>query len=59
MNWITEHWQSIINTVVAVVAAARLIVKLTPTPKDDSALDKVVTAAKHVGLVIEPSKPAE
>ncbi len=37
----------------AVVIIARVIVKLTPTPKDDSFMEKVVEWLKHLGLVIK------
>jgi hypothetical protein len=48
-----EHWQSVVEMVGGVVIAARVIVKLTPTPADDSVLEKVVSVLKHVGLHIE------
>lgn len=50
VNWVMSHWVEISAAVSGVVVAARLIVKLTPTPADDSFLDKVVAALKHVGL---------
>jgi hypothetical protein len=53
MTWLTSHYQDIVTAVVSVVIAARVIVKLTPTPKDDSVLDSVVTFLKHLGLHIE------
>lgn len=34
----------------AVVVLARVIVKLTPTPKDDSFLETIVGWLKHIGL---------
>jgi hypothetical protein len=52
-NWITHNWESVTAVVGAVVIAARLIVKLTPTPKDDTALEKVVTFLKIIGLHIK------
>lgn len=43
-------WIKIISAVTAVVLAARAIVKLTPTPADDSYLEKVLGWLKHLGL---------
>lgn len=36
----------------AVVGAARLIVLLTPTPKDDAVMAKVIAVLKKIGLHI-------
>lgn len=43
----------IMAVVMAVIVLARLIVKLTPTPADDSFLEKVVAWLKHIGLHID------
>lgn len=53
INYIRDHWVEIGAAIGLIVGAARIIVKLTPTPKDDSFLDKVVSLLKHVGLHIE------
>jgi hypothetical protein len=50
MDWLTQNWQALVALVGAVVMVARIIVKLTPTPRDDAWLAKVVDALKHVGL---------
>jgi len=52
-NWITANWEGVVAAVGAVVIAARLIVKLTPTPADDSVLEKVVNFLKTLGLHIK------
>jgi hypothetical protein len=52
-NWITANWQEIVAAVGGVVLAARIIVKLTPTPADDSFLEKIVNFLKTVGLNIK------
>lgn len=51
-NWITSNWTDIVAAVGAVVIAARVVVKLTPTPKDDSVLEKIVNFLKTLGLHI-------
>lgn len=50
MNWILAHWTDLVAAFGGVVLAARLIVKLTPTPADDSVLEKIVTFLGHIGL---------
>lgn len=57
LNYLTAHWGDIVTAAGGVVLAARIIVKLTPTPKDDTFLDSVVTFLMHVGLHIEPAAP--
>jgi len=52
-NWITSNWTEIVAAVGGVVLAARIIVKLTPTPADDSFLEKIVNFLKGVGLNIK------
>ena len=51
--WVTENFASIVAVAGAVVILARVIVKLTPTPTDDSVLEKVVSFLKAVGLHID------
>jgi len=53
MNWITENWQNIVGIAGGVVMLARLIVKVTPTPKDDTALAKIISVLKSVGLKLD------
>jgi hypothetical protein len=52
-NWITANWTEIVAAIGGIVLAARIIVKLTPTPADDSALEKVVNFLKTLGLHIK------
>lgn len=42
----------VIAAIGAVIILARLIVKLTPTPKDNTWLERVVVWLKHIGLHI-------
>ena len=46
----------VVAAVGAVVIIARIVVKLTPTPNDDSWLEKVVTFLKHLGLHVSDEK---
>jgi hypothetical protein len=50
ISFLTSHWVDISAALSGIVVAARIIVKFTPTPADDSVLESVVTFLKHVGL---------
>lgn len=50
IQWIQENWQTVTAGAGAVVMLARIIVKLTPSPKDDTILQKVVDFLKTLGL---------
>lgn len=53
MEWLTQNWQTLTAGVGALVMISRVIVKLTPTPKDDSLLAKVVDVLKSIGLKLD------
>ncbi len=42
IKFITEHYDEVLQIIGAAVAFATLIVKLTPTQKDDAVLSKVI-----------------
>lgn len=42
MNWLITHWQDILAAYGALVAFSTIVVKFTPTTKDDEFLAKVV-----------------
>ena len=42
MEWILENWTEILATLGAVLAAAAAIAKLTPSPKDDKFVAKIL-----------------
>ena len=56
LPWITDNMTTIVAIAGAIVILARIIVKLTPTPADDSILEKVVGFLKAVGLHIDEKK---
>ena len=56
VHWVTSNWEAVIALAGGVVILARVIVKLTPTPADDSVLEKVVNFLKGVGLHIDDKK---
>lgn len=50
MEWITQNWKDILAIIGGVVTVASIIVKLTPTPKDDTVLAKVIKVLSALGL---------
>lgn len=50
MNWITQHYDEVLQMIGAVVALATLVVKLTPTQKDDTFLAKVIKVLSALSL---------
>ena len=56
ITYIMTHWADIVTAASGVVIAARVVVKLTPTPADDSVLESIVTMLKHLGLHIGSDK---
>jgi len=51
MDWIKEHPTELLAIAVSLYAAARGIVALTPTPKDDAAMDKVGKLLKIIAKI--------
>lgn len=50
MKLITQHYDEVLQIIGAVVALATLIVKLTPTPKDDEVLAKIIKVLSVLSL---------
>lgn len=50
MEWITQHWEDVLAIIGGVVTTASVIVKLTPTPKDNSVLEKIIVILSALGL---------
>ena len=51
MDWIQQNYVNVFAVIGALYAAALLFVKLTPTPRDDAALEKVGVVLKFVAAV--------
>jgi hypothetical protein len=56
MNWIINHWNDVLAVIGAAVALATVIVKLTPSQKDDTVLAKVVGVLNWLSTV-NPKPP--
>jgi len=51
IEYVTNNWATIIQLYLAVVGLASIIVKLTPTKKDDAILTKVINfVSKFIAL---------
>lgn len=50
MAWITEHWKDILAVIGGIVTVASIIVKLTPTQKDDTVLEKIIKILAALSL---------
>ena len=53
ISWIQNNWTEVVAAIGGVVILARVIVKVTPSPADDSALERVISFLKSVGLHIK------
>jgi hypothetical protein len=51
MEWITEHQTLIVALVIAIYAVAQIVVRLTPTKKDDEVLAKLLPIGLLLGKV--------
>lgn len=50
MEWLQIHWKDILAIIGGVVTVASLIVKITPTQKDDNFLSKVIKVLSALGI---------
>lgn len=51
INWILEHWADLLAIYGGVVAVATVIVRLTPSTKDNEILDKIIKILDHFSTV--------
>lgn len=50
MNYVIENWDAIVVALLAVVGAASVIAKLTPTTKDDEIVAKIKAVLDVIAL---------
>lgn len=50
IDWIMAHWKDILAVIGGVVTVCSIIVKLTPTQKDDTVLAKIIKILAALGL---------
>lgn len=51
VNWIVSYWADVLAIIGGVVSVASIIVKLTPTTKDDSVLNAIIKVLAAVSIV--------
>ena len=47
-KWLTANYQDVLLSLAAVVAAAEVIVRITPTKKDDGAVERVGSVVRKL-----------
>lgn len=50
VEWLTLHWQDLVEIVLAVLGVGSVIAKLTPTEADNKIIDKILNIIHLVGL---------
>ena len=50
IQFITQHYDEVLQIIGAIVALATLVVKLTPTQKDDNVLAKIIKILSALSL---------
>ncbi len=51
VTWVTTHWAEIAQAIAAIIGVASIIVKLTPTLKDDTVLQNIIAfVGKYIAL---------
>ena len=57
LKWFSENWSDVCVAISAVIGAASIVVKLTPTLKDDDFILPIVKfVAKYIALNVEAPK---
>lgn len=60
INWIAANWAQIAQAIAAIIGAASIIVKLTPTLKDDTFLLAVIKfIGKYIALNVNSPATTE
>ena len=50
INWVQANWKDVLAIIGGVVTVASIIVKLTPTQKDDTVLEKIIKILSALSL---------
>lgn len=50
INWIIANWAYILSGILGVIVVASIVVKLTPTTKDDSVMGKIVGVLDRLSI---------
>ncbi len=50
VKWLAVNWSNILLAITSLVTAASIIVKITPSQKDDAILAKIIAVLKIISL---------
>jgi len=50
LTWLTLHWTDVLSIIAYIIAAASIVVKLTPTQRDDVILGRIIEFLKVLSL---------
>lgn len=50
IEWVAANSDDLLQLLLAIIGAASVIAKLTPTPKDDSIIAKIVDVVNKIAL---------
>ncbi len=50
INWLQQNWKDILAIIGGIVTTASIIVKLTPTQKDNNFLAKIIKVLSALGI---------
>jgi hypothetical protein len=50
INFIVDHWDEILLAITSIVTAASIIVKLTPSEKDDKVVSRIIKFLNTIAI---------
>lgn len=59
LEYIKTNWKDILAIIGGVVSVASVVVKLTPTQKDDTVLDKIISVLVYFSLYNKDGKASK
>lgn len=59
LEYIKTNWQDILAIIGGVVSVASVVVKLTPTQKDDTVLDKIISVLVYFSIYNKDGKASK
>lgn len=59
VEYIKTNWKDILAIIGGVVSVASVVVKLTPTQKDDTVLDKIISVLVYFSLYNKDGKASK
>lgn len=57
MEWVSEHWDEILEIIALIIALANVVVGMTNTRRDDDFLEKVISFLSTLSILERPDQP--